>query len=1234
MFDAGTIATIIIVVIMLAVYRLMDRDNRSLEKVKRYADKLREDMAAYADQRAEDLKSYAVELDVYQKAAKEVLRRVQGTEEALNEKADSIGAMATRIAEYDQALFELKDMSTRVDENLRVIHDESAFVDQVARTLKASKDEIERLKGSVPAMRDTLDDDLKAMAAELRESFSLELRSAMDDAQNQIEILRRAAEESVTAVGAMHAAAVDSAEERYKTIEKHLADAFRRAREEGQKLEDAEYKAIEDKIEARSAKLSDAIEAKFTTLRDQAREKVAETQGLLKAFKTDWRKDADAVMAQAKADAEAQAKELAGRVQAVDELVRKAEGVYEDRFTRIEAKAAELAHAYQAKVKDMLKAYQDDVGSKQTVLKNTIKETLAATKAEADRAVAALDSSRAAFKATADEVAQDQAKRLAALDSGLGAAEKKTSDAIASFQARISERLLEAEKKSAATLAALQSHFAGKGAELERGISDSFRERSDEVRAVVEAGLERLSNLRLDADRMEKALREALAGVERRVEEDFALFGKDLGARQKQFEDELRADASRLKASVVDLENDITALKSKAYADVSEKLKVFEDEFFADLRRRSEDTDAKLVAWKDQLDGRLADAQRDAMAVQAEREKAWAQDIKAKLAASQAQVQDQTDKLAQQIEAHRASVSARLAEADSALDTLKASMKTSMADATKAANAFVEAELERWKNAMAERVDESGRSRASEIAALETAATQARASFEKAEKALLADAAAWKAKFETAYKAAETQRNAALSSLSESFKTSAAALASDWDKEKKKVLEAEKGAEAQRAAALNALGDSFRANVGALVADWDKERKKVIEQAKAERDALAQSVKTLSEEVDALSSGLAGRTAGAMDEFKRSYDAMSSDAARRAKEAAAGMDAAVADFKKEAKAVKDAFETARSALSSSMDDERKTREKVFADMDKSIKNFQSQTRLFERADELKQRLSESIDAMKSDLSKIEGRRAEMAELETQYLRVKRLEDELGQKIARFLAEKRRLDTMEDDFKRLVALSQNVDQKLSQVTASNDQLTQIQAEMRRLSEEADQAADKYERLEKKANLLDATADAVDKNFQSISELERNIRTIDEGLREVPDRIIDLKRSLDEVMNAKPALDEAVKRLDGIGSALDETEKRAAEVNQAREWLARAETRFEELNKKTQDHLKLLNELLKDEPKAGKRDKGAPSLSVQEAVRKLAHQGWKVDEIARAVKLSRGEVELILELGHED
>jgi predicted RNase H-like nuclease (RuvC/YqgF family) len=172
------------------------------------------------------------------------------------------------------------------------------------------------------------------------------------------------------------------------------------------------------------------------------------------------------------------------------------------------------------------------------------------------------------------------------------------------------------------------------------------------------------------------------------------------------------------------------------------------------------------------------------------------------------------------------------------------------------------------------------------------------------------------------------------------------------------------------------------------------------------------------------------------------------------------------------------------------------------------------------------------------------------------------------------------------------------------------------------------------MEKKSNILDSTADAVDKNFQAITELERNVRSIDADIRDVPDRIIDLNRSLDEVMAFRPKLDAAIVRLDEVDGAMADAEKRATELNKAREWLARAETRFDELNKKSQEHLKMLNDILKDEPSSGRKDKGAPSISVQETVRKLSHQGWKVEEIARAVKLSRGEVELILELGGQD
>ena len=86
-----------------------------------------------------------------------------------------------------------------------------------------------------------------------------------------------------------------------------------------------------------------------------------------------------------------------------------------------------------------------------------------------------------------------------------------------------------------------------------------------------------------------------------------------------------------------------------------------------------------------------------------------------------------------------------------------------------------------------------------------------------------------------------------------------------------------------------------------------------------------------------------------------------------------------------------------------------------------------------------------------------------------------------------------------------------------------------------------------------------------------------------------------------------------------------------MQQARDWLARTETRLQEVSNQAQEQVKLLGTLLKDGKKGDdSSSEGAPSMGARDVVTRLAHQGWSVDEIARATKLSKGEVELILEI----
>ena len=100
-----------------------------------------------------------------------------------------------------------------------------------------------------------------------------------------------------------------------------------------------------------------------------------------------------------------------------------------------------------------------------------------------------------------------------------------------------------------------------------------------------------------------------------------------------------------------------------------------------------------------------------------------------------------------------------------------------------------------------------------------------------------------------------------------------------------------------------------------------------------------------------------------------------------------------------------------------------------------------------------------------------------------------------------------------------------------------------------------------------------------------------------------------------------------KLDAITGEL---EQRLEQAQASREWLARTETRFEEITRQAAEQVRLLESIVKSETKRDKGERGAPPLDKRDTVIKLSHQGWSVPEISRVTQLSRGEVELILEL----
>jgi DNA repair exonuclease SbcCD ATPase subunit len=206
----------------------------------------------------------------------------------------------------------------------------------------------------------------------------------------------------------------------------------------------------------------------------------------------------------------------------------------------------------------------------------------------------------------------------------------------------------------------------------------------------------------------------------------------------------------------------------------------------------------------------------------------------------------------------------------------------------------------------------------------------------------------------------------------------------------------------------------------------------------------------------------------------------------------------------------------------------------------------------------------------------------------------------------------------------------VEEKLRDVTNSDDILQSMQIQLHKLENAVKDAEEKFQRLEKKNQILDETADGIDRNFKILEETEAALKRCSGEIEKSRDELDSFRPSIEKLSAADERARAAMDRLSRLDTNLKEIEDRIESMQIAREWLARAETRFAELNKETQELVKLKGALNKEDGKRGTA-RGSPPIAARENVIKLARQGWGADEIARTLKLSRGEVELILELG---
>ena len=200
---------------------------------------------------------------------------------------------------------------------------------------------------------------------------------------------------------------------------------------------------------------------------------------------------------------------------------------------------------------------------------------------------------------------------------------------------------------------------------------------------------------------------------------------------------------------------------------------------------------------------------------------------------------------------------------------------------------------------------------------------------------------------------------------------------------------------------------------------------------------------------------------------------------------------------------------------------------------------------------------------------------------------------------------------------------DLEARISGLVAQREELRGIHGELARARAAGDDIARQIARLQEQRSDVAALADTV-------GGLEHDVERLQPGVDEVRQNVAKLQQQVRTLAAGSDRAEAALGALRRIDAAMAEAEQRAARLQVAREWLARTETRLAQIGAGAQEQVRLLEALLREERGSTTAESGSVTLGKRETVLKLSGQGWSVPEIARATKVSRGEVELILEV----
>ena len=266
---------------------ILDKDNNSMEKVKRYADKRLAEFNQYFQTERKTLDEASAEIETRQAQASAAIRRFEEQisqfkkmTENLQADSNAVHNIEEKITDYDKVVSELIQMTARVEENLENVKKESLVIDKLYERLNTNQKNMDTLEKRIPQIANDFatknGDQLKLIGNKLLDEYNLKAEQLKKSLATLEENANKASMSFQQEISSVYSSASKKAQELEDEAFKHLSVQAQQRTDAYQKSMNENIVSLKNLFELKMQEVKQAIEERTASVDDATKNKVDE----------------------------------------------------------------------------------------------------------------------------------------------------------------------------------------------------------------------------------------------------------------------------------------------------------------------------------------------------------------------------------------------------------------------------------------------------------------------------------------------------------------------------------------------------------------------------------------------------------------------------------------------------------------------------------------------------------------------------------------------------------------------------------------------------------------------------------------------------------------------------------------------------------------------------------------------------------------------------------------------